>query len=147
VVSARAGSLCRQIERLIAGQPPDPADHLQLELCRFLLSRGITQLEMEQLLEHILSHKWEAIPSVFFAAAIGALLDHGRIRGRKYKVNDETDIQRVAVALHCGAMMITEKSMTHLVKQLEGELGKRLDVFAMKERQAIKANLETLLAA
>jgi hypothetical protein len=147
IITERAGSFYRQVERLIAGQPLDPADDLQLGLCRFLASRSITKLELEQLLEKILTHEWEAIPLVFFAAALGALLDHGRIRGRKYQVNDETDIARIAIAMHSAAMMITEKSMAYLAKQLEREMGGSLDVFAINERDAIKASLEMALAA
>ena len=146
VVSSRAMSCFRHIERLIAGQPLDPIDYLEFELGRFLASRGITKTELAQLREKILRHEWEAIPAVFFSAALGAILDHGRIRGRKYKVNDEWDISRIAVALHCCAMMITERSMACVVKQLEKECGERLGVFAMNEREAIKASLETAIA-
>jgi hypothetical protein len=147
IITERAGSFYRQVERLIAGQPLDPADDLQLGLCRFLASRGITKLELEQLREKILTHEWEGIPLVFFAAALGALLDHGRIRGRKYQVNDEPDIFRVAIALHSSAIMITEKSMSYLVRQLEKEGGESFGVLAMNERDAIKTRIEMALAA
>jgi hypothetical protein len=146
VITERAGSFYRQIERVIAGQPLDPSDDLQLALCRFLISRAVTKAELERLRDRILTHQWEAIPLVFFAAALGALLDHGRIRGRKYSVNDETDIHRISVALHCSAMMITERSMAYLVKQLEKEVGEPLDVVSMSEREAIKTSLEMALA-
>lgn len=149
VIASRAGSFYRQVERLLAGQPLDPTDDLQFELCRFLVSHGITKAELEQLWEKIRTREWEAIPLVYFAAALGALLDHGRnqkTQPRKYDANDEADIRRVAIALHCSAMMITEKSMACLVRRLESECGVSLDVFAMNEREAIKAALETALA-
>jgi hypothetical protein len=145
VITARAGSFYRQIEHLLADQPLDPADDLQFELCRYLVSRGITKAEMEQLREKILTHVWEVIPLIFFAAAVGALLDHGRtqrIQPRKYDVNDETDICRIAIALHSADMTIMEKSMAYLARQLEKEYGESLNVFAMNEHEAIKANLE-----
>ncbi|MGA3145335.1 MAG: hypothetical protein ABSF10_20230 [Verrucomicrobiota bacterium] len=145
VIASRAGSFYRQIERLLADQPLDPADDLQFELCRYLVSRCITKAELEQLREKILMHEWEAIPLIFFAAALGALLDHGRaqkMQPRKYDVNDETDICRIAIALHSSAMIIMEKSMAYLVKQLEKEWGESLDVLAINEHEAIKANLE-----
>jgi hypothetical protein len=147
VIAERVGSFLRHIERLVSGQPLDPADDLQLGLCRFLVSRRITMPELEELEEKVLTQQWEAIPVVFFAAALGALLDHGRIRGRKYQVSDETDIFRVAIALHSSAMMITEKSMAHLVRQFEKEWGESLDVLAINERDAIKAKLEMALAS
>lgn len=145
VIESRAASFYRQIERLLSDQPLDPTDDLQLGLCRFLVSRGITKAELEQLREKILTHKWGAIPLVFFAAALGALLDHGRIRGRKYQVNDELDIQRVAIALHSDAVMIIENSMSYQVKQFEKEWGENLNVFGIKDRDAIKAKLEMVL--
>ena len=146
IITSRAGSFFRQIERLIADQPLDPADDLRLGLCRFLVSRGVTKAELEQLRDKILTHKWEAIRVVFFAAALGAILDHGRIRGRKYAANDEIDISRVAIALHCSAVMITERSMAYAVRQMAKECGGSLDVFAITEPKAIKANLEKALA-
>lgn len=146
VLASRAGSFYRQVERLVVGQPLDPTDDLQIDLCRFLVSQGITKAELNQLLDKILSHEWEAIPLVFFAAAMGALLDHGRIRGRNYYVNDEIDIQRIAIALHSAAVMITEKSMAYLVKQLEKELGESLGVVAITERMQIMTALEHILA-
>ena len=147
VMASRAAALFRQVERLIADEPLDPSDDLQLELCRLLISRGVTKAELKALREKILTHRWEAIPVVFFAAALGALLDHGRIRGRKYQVSDEVDVLRTATALHSAAMMITESPMTHLARQLGKELGESLDVFAINEREAIKATLEIALAA
>lgn len=146
VITERAGSFYRQIERVIAGQPLDPSDDLQFALCRFLISRAVTKAELERLRDRILTHEWEAIRLISFAAALGALLDHGRIRGRKYSVNDEIDICRISIALHCSAMMITEKSMTYLVRQLGKEVGEPLDVFAVSERETIKTSLETVLA-
>lgn len=146
VITSRAGSFYRQIERLLADQPLNPTDDLQFELCRFLVSRGITKAELEQLREKILTHKWEVIPVVFFAAALGALLDHGRIRGRKYDVNDETDICRIAIALDSADMLITEKSMAYMVKQFEKEWGENLNVFGINECEAIKAKLEAFMS-
>jgi hypothetical protein len=149
VLEERSGSFYRQIEHLLAGQLLDPNDDLQLELCRFLVSRGITKAELEQLREKILIRKWEAIPLIFFAAAVGALLDHGRnqrIKPRKYDVNDELDICRIAIALHSADILIMEKSMAYLVKQFEKEWGENLNVFGINDRDAIKAKLEMVLA-
>ena len=145
VITSRAGSFYRQMERLIAGQPLDPNDDLQLDLCRFLVKHHITKTELEQLRETVVRHKWEAIPLLFFHAALGALLDFGRVRGRKYQPNDETDLIRIAIALHSSAMMITEKSMAYSVRQLQNECGENLQVFAMNEREAIRAYLEKAL--
>ena len=150
IIASRAGSLFRQVERLLAGQPLDAADDLQIQVCRFLRSHGVTKAELEQLREKILTHEWEAIPVVFFAAALGALLDHGRsqrIQPRRYAANDEGDICRIAIALHCSAMMITENSMACMVRRFEAECGGSFDVFAMSQHEAIKAALETALAA
>jgi hypothetical protein len=146
VIVERAGSLYRQIDRLIAGQPLDSSDDLQLNLCRFLMLRTVGNVELDQLRDKIVTHQWEAIPLVFFAAALAALLDRGRIRGRKYTVNDEVDISRVSIALHCSVMMITEKSMAYSVRQLEKEWGESLEVFGINERDAIQTSLETALA-
>lgn len=145
VLAERCGSFYRQVERLLAGQPLNPADDLQIDLCRYLVSQRITKTELEQLLEKILTHAWEAIPLVTFAAALGALLDHGRIRGRKYDVNDEVDICRAAIALHSADMMITEKSMAYLAQQFEKEWGESLGVFAITEREQIMTALEPIL--
>jgi hypothetical protein len=147
VIASRAGSLFRQVERLIAGQQLDPADDLQFGLCRFLSSRGITRPELEHLRQRILAHEWEAIPVVFFSAALGAILDHGRIRGRKYQVNDEIDICRLAIALWAADVAITERSMACVVRQFEKEWAERLNVFAANERKAIRECLETATAA
>jgi hypothetical protein len=146
VIEERAGSFYRQIERLLADQPLDPADDLQFELCRFLISRGIVKAELEQLRGKIMTHEWETIPLIFFAAALGALLDHDRISGRNYYMNDETDICRIAIALHSADVMITEKSMAYQVKQFEKEWGENLNVFGMNDRDAIKTNLGMALA-
>jgi hypothetical protein len=146
VIAERAGSFYRQIERLLAGRPLDPSDDLEFGLGRFLMSKDVTKAELEKLLEKILTRRWEAIPVVFFAAALGALLDHGRIRGRKYSVNDEVDVSRLSVALHCSATIITENSMACIVRRLEKEIGEPLDVFPIRERDALKAALEMALA-
>jgi hypothetical protein len=141
VVTSRAGSIYRQIERLLAGQPLDPSDDLEFGPCQFLISHAVTQAELGQLRDEILTHRWEAIPLVFYAAALGALMDDGRIRGRKYSPNDETDISRVSIALRCSAMLITEKSMAHLVKLLGREKGEHFDVFATRDHAAIRTHL------
>lgn len=146
IIALRRESLKRQIERLLTGQPLNPTDHLQFALCRFLVSRGVTKVELEQLREKILMREWEAIPAVFFAAALGALLDYDRINGRKYDANDEIDIERIAIALHSADMMITERYMANVVRQLEKECGERLNVFAINEHEAIKASLEKVMA-
>jgi len=145
VLAERCGSFCRQVERMLTGQPLDPADDLQIDLCHYLVSQRITKAELEQLVERILTHAWEAIPLVSFAAALGALLDHGRIRGRNYDVNDEIDICRTAIALHSADMMITEKSMAYLVRQFEKEWGESPGVFAITERAQIMTALEPIL--
>src|ERR1700722_12773562 len=70
VLTSRAGSFFRQVERLMSGHPLDPTDDLQFDLCRFLEARGITKTELAQLRDKILTHEWEAIPIVFYGAAL-----------------------------------------------------------------------------
>src|SRR2546428_481980 len=114
----RAGALFRQIERLIHGQPLDPNDPLQIGVCRYLLSNGVTKDELEQLQKKILNHEWDSIPLLFFHAALGNLLDYDMLRERKYQVNDEFDRFRVSVAFYSSATIMTDRQMAVLVRRL-----------------------------
>jgi hypothetical protein len=148
VVLERAGALYRQVERLAGGTPPDKADKMYYGLACYLVEQRATKRELELLMEKIRYHDWEAIPAVFFHAALGCLLEHDWLRGRKYQGNDETDLFRVATALHAADLMITEKFMASLVRRMERVwVSYDFDVFAMSEREAIRAGLERALAA
>jgi hypothetical protein len=147
VIASRAGSLYRQSERVIAGQPLDSTDDLQFELCQFLVSHGTTKAEVKQLADKILTHEWEAIPLVWFHATLGALLDYDRLRGMRYDLNDEIDLCRVAIALHTSAMMITDGKMAEFVRRLEREVDHKFDVFGIKEQDAIMTALRSVIAS
>lgn len=146
ILLERASSLCHQLEGLINGQPLDESDPLHINLCQYLLDQGITEVELNRLLEKIENLSWDAIPLLFFHAALGSLLEFDMLRGRKYKVNDEIDRFRLSVGLHASDIVITDASMTHLARRLEVEFGMELGVFAMMEHDAIKTELRSALA-
>jgi len=113
----RAGQLWRDIQRLLAGQTTEmEAGDFYLDLIR----AKFTEEELIELCEHILHHRWEAIPVNYVEMLIAGQWEFEMTRQnqnpRKYKFNDEIDRWRAAVALaYCDAL-ITDGGAAELAR-------------------------------
>ncbi len=146
IITSRAGDFSRQLDRLKNGLPLDPRDHLSLALCRGLLKRGITKVEMQILQEMVLQRRWDAIPLLTYHAALSSVLEYDMFRGRKYQVNDEFDKLRISVGLHCSALVITDRAIANIVRRVEKEFKIELEVISLTEYDEIKIALERAMS-
>ena len=101
-------------------------------LCHRISSRP----QLEKLLEDIRHHRWEAIPVIFSHTQITAQLEADCRRDktpRKYDVNDEFDVSRIAVGLSSADLIITDAAMAQLCRSAKVGDWPRTKVFAIRE--------------
>jgi len=142
-----AAHVCRQVERLMAGQDPDERDHMGFELALYLREKGITRAELEKLKQDIRGRRWESIPVIFNRTQLTAQLEadfYGDKSPRNYNVNDEIDIPRLAVGLWSADMIITDSAMAQLCRSVKTERwpSAKAKVFSIRETTAILDYLE-----
>ena len=126
----------RQVERLVKGEPLVESDHMGYGVAQYLQAHGVTRPELEKLLSDIRHHRWEAIPVVFNRTQIVARLEADFHRGecpRKYDVNDEIDVPRIAVGLSSADLIITDAAMAQLCRSAKVERWTTAKVFAVRE--------------
>jgi hypothetical protein len=110
------------------------------DLALYLQEQRINRPELEKLLEDIRAHRWETIPVIFNRTQITAQLEAGYRREktpRKYDVNDEFDVPRIAVGLSSADLIITDAAMAQLCRSAKTERWTRTKVFAIRESSEI----------
>ena len=89
-------------------------------ICSGPYSSEITKEEPAELVEHIINHKFDAIPLNYIEARLGAQWEFEMTRTqqnpKRYKFNDEIDRWRVAVALTYCDMFITDSGAAELAR-------------------------------
>jgi len=143
----RAGQLYRDIKRLLAGQTAGmecPA------FAQDLIRAKFTKEELEELIEHIIHHRFDAIPVNFIEARMGAQWEYEmtrlRLNPRKYKFNDEIDRWRAAVALAYCDMLITDSGAAAIARAaVRGfENAFTCQIFSVRETDAIEQAITSI---
>jgi hypothetical protein len=150
IILEHAGHVYRQVKRLIANEDLDPKDHMGYGLAEYLKEQRVTRDQLEKLIQDILYHRWEAIPVIYGRTQItGQLeLDYRNIKNpRRYDVNDEFDIPRVAVGLASAHIIITDAAMAQLCHNAKTIVWSGVKVFAIRDPEKILAHLKSVGAA
>jgi len=144
-----ASHVYRQISRLLAGEALDPSDHMGYNLALYLQEQRISRSELEKLIQDILHHRWEAIPIIFNRTQITGRLEADFRREktpRKYDVNDEFDVSRIAVGLSSADLIMTDAAMAQLCRSAKIERWTSTKVFAIRDAGEIVDFLRESLA-
>jgi len=131
-----ASHVLRQITRLLGGEPLQESDYMGYTLALYLKEQKTSRPQLEKLLEDIRHHRWEAIPVIFSHTQITAQLEADCRRDktpRKYDVNDEFDVSRIAVGLSSADLVITDAAMAQLCRSAKVGDWPRTKVFAIRE--------------
>jgi len=149
IILEHAGHVLRQIKRALADKELNPDDHMGYELVQYLQKQNITKAQLEKLVQDILYHRWEAIPVIFCRTQLAGQLSADFQRPgnpRKYMVNDEFDIPRLAVGLSSADMIITDAGMAQLCHTVKTQQWTQTKVFAVRETTKILSHLEAALS-
>jgi len=149
VVREHASHVFRQIERVLAGESLDTKDHMGYELVEYLQQHGVTKSEFEKLKQDILWHRWEAIPVIFNRTQLAGQLEvDSRSEGnpRKYDVNNELDIPRLAVGLSHADLIITDAPMWEVCRKIKTSRWTETHVFAIRHVEKIIVQLDLMLS-
>jgi len=99
---------------------------------KFLLQEGIANSECHNLLAKILSHEWEIMPIIGFHTLLWAKIEQDMQKAdRVFKVNDQLDILRLAVALQYADAVACDTPMKDAIRQTR--LDEAVTVFSMRE--------------
>lgn len=120
IVNEHVSHVVRQVERLERGQGPARRDHMGYALARYLQSQKVNRTELLRLKKAILDRKWEGIPVIWYRSLLAAQreIEYRSALPRKYDVNDEIDLPRMAVALNAASVCITDRSMAALCSRV-----------------------------
>ena len=149
VLLEHVSHVLRQINRLLNDEVLVPEDHMGYELAKYLKKHGIQKNELEKLSTEIVNHRWECIPVIFSRTQLVNQLEKefSRVNSpRKYKVNDELDIPRIAVGLVSSDVIITDGPMAALCNQGKTQKWARAKVFSVQEAEKAIAHLEIELS-
>ncbi len=118
ILKEHAAHVFRHIERLEKDLHPIREEHTHMgyDLACFLQDQRLSKIELAKLKEAIINRKWEAIPVIWYRGLLAAAreVDYRSPTPKKYDVNDEIDIPRMAVAMNSATVCITDRSMAAL---------------------------------
>jgi hypothetical protein len=128
----------RDLKRFIQNPLRNVNEYEDAHLMGFLVRRGLTVAEAEDLREHVRYHRWEAIPVNAYDLLIGSVwsddLNHDR---RKYRPNDDIDRWRAVVALRYARLFVTDGPMADLCRRARVSEYSDTIVVSVKERQRL----------
>lgn len=149
VILEHVAHVYRQVERLLDDKPLDPKDHMGYELAEYLRQQAVSKEQLAKLIQDILYHRWEAIPTIFNRTQLAGQLEvdyRNASNPRGYKVNDEVDIPRLAVGLSSADIIITDAAMAQACATVKTNRWTDCKVFAVRDTEKILGHLELALA-
>jgi hypothetical protein len=132
------------LNKLRNGHPIGDEDFIVQEVCRTLISLGVSDKELSDMLAGIRDGDWFRIPVLAcYIALEGSLWFDIMKSGRRYKGNDEWDRYRAACAYHCTDCFITDGAMAFMMRKLKYVNLEYFNVFSVTQESEILSYLKT----